>query len=270
MKSRLALTGVIATWMLMSTGGATLAMSGSISSGTSVDPSEPLGALVHAGFENGFSGWNMAGVGDVEPTISNNVVDTGGGSAKVILTGSQGRSELILGGNGDRDFSGATRFTEGQERYYAFSFLVKSMQYGGPGAHNLITQFKSDGEGSPNFGLQLWDYAGDRGVGGGKGLWSAGEAMGGDRYLAPIAHNQWNDVVIHFKASRTGQGFYELFLNGRLIDSRQNVSMIRPDRQYGYLKTGIYRNGGAIPGTSEIRLDRARLGTTLEQVVATP
>ncbi len=235
------------------------------SDSTAPEPTQPeepgLEEPLHeAGFENGLNGWNIGGVGDVIPTTVSDIVRAGSRSGKVILTGSQNRSELILGGSGTYDTTDTIRFREGEERYYAFSFNVRSMQYGRPGAHNLLMQFKSDGTGSPNFGLMLWDYDGKR------GLWTHSDAMGGDRYLRPIAHNQWHDVVIHFKASRTDQGFYRLYLNGEQIDARSGVSMIRPDRTYAYIKNGIYRNGGQIPGTSEIRLDAVRLGTSWNQV----
>jgi Polysaccharide lyase len=218
--------------------------------------------LIDAGFESGLLNWNTAGAGDTTPVVVSDTVRAGTKSGRFTLTGSQNRSELILGGNGGSSTNGTIQLREGDERYYGFSFNVKSMVYGRPGAHNLVLNFKSDGTGSPEFGLQLWDYQGKR------GLWSHSTAMGGDRYLAPIAHGQWNDVLIHFKASRTGNGFYRLYLNGQLIDSRDNVSMIRPDREYAYIKNGLYRNGGDIPGTSEIYLDAARLGTTQAQASA--
>jgi hypothetical protein len=224
------------------------------------DPGPAEAPLLDAGFENGLEGWNTAGVGEVQPTVVSDVVRHGSHSARFALTGSQSRSELILGGNGSGSTSGTVELREGDERYYAFSFLVGSMTYGRPGAHNLLMQFKSDGSGGPNFGLQLWDYQGNR------GLWSHSDAMGGDRYLQPITHGRWHDVVLHFKASRQDQGFYRLYLDGELIDSGDGVSLIRPDRSFGYIKAGLYRNGGQIPGPSEIRLDAARLGTTLAQV----
>jgi hypothetical protein len=230
-------------------------------------PAQPPGdGTLDAGFESGLMNWNTAGVGDAVPTVAADIVRSGGNAADVTLTGTQGRSELILGGNGGGSTTGMVEFEEGDEYYYAFSFYIASMVYGEPGAHNLIMQFKSDGEGSPNFGLQLWDYAGDNGEGGGRGLWSEGDAMGGNRFLSPVSERQWHDVVIHFKASRQNAGFYEVFLDGRLIDSRSGVSMIRPDRSYGYIKNGLYRNGDAIPGTSELRLDAARLGATASSV----
>ncbi len=228
----------------------------------------PSGATVlDAGFENGLANWNTGGVGDVTPTVTSDVVRSGSRACDVELTGNQDRSELILGGNGSGSTAGMVEFHEGAEYWYGFSFDIQSMVYGHPGAHNLIMQFKSDGEGSPNFGLQLWDYAGDDGHSGGRGLWSTGEGMGGDRFLAPVSEKQWHDVAIHFKASSQGAGFYQVYLDGQLVDSREGASMIVPGHSYGYIKNGLYRNGDAIPGTSDIRIDAARLGTSLSSVL---
>jgi hypothetical protein len=91
--------------------------------------------------------------------------------------------------------------------------------------------------------------------------------MGGDRFLSPVPEQVWHDVAIHFKASSVGAGFYEVYLNGTLVDARSGVSMIPPDATHAYIKDGLYRNGTEIPGTSEIRLDAARLGTTMESVL---
>jgi hypothetical protein len=229
---------------------------------------EPGAPILDAGFENGLLNWNIAGVGEVLPTVVSGDVRSGARAARVLLTGSQSRSELSLGGTGTRDDSDMLHFGEGDEYWYGFSFNVKSMVYGGPGAHNLIMQFKSDGQGSPNFGLQLWDYEGDDGESGGRGLWSHSGAMGGDRFLSPLSERAWHDLAIHFKASSTNEGFYEVFLDGELIDARSGVSMIRPDRSYGYIKTGLYRNGETAPGTSELLVDAARLGPSAASVQA--
>jgi hypothetical protein len=212
---------------------------------------------IDAGFEAGWRNWNIGGVGEVLPTLVNDVVRDGSTAAAVVLTDSQNRSELTLGGNGGK--TGTIDFSEGSERFYGFSFNVREMTYGRAGAHNLIMQLKSDGEGSPALGLQLWDYQGKR------GLWSHGSAMGGDRYLAPIPHGAWQDIVLRFKASSQGAGSYELYLNGVLLDARGGVSTIVPGRSTVYIKNGLYRNGLAIPGRSDIRLDAARLGSTFAE-----
>jgi hypothetical protein len=213
-------------------------------------------------------GWNIAGVGEVVPTVVSDIVRSGSKSAKAILTGSQNRSELILGGSGGAGTTGTRKFVEGDEYWYGFSFYIKSMVYGRPGAHNLILQLKGDDGGSPAFGLQLWDYVGDNGQykANPKGLWSHGSGMGGDRFLAPAAEQQWHDVAIHFRASRVGAGFYEVYLDGKLVDSRSNTSTLPTEAGSAYIKDGLYRNGTKLVGTSEIRLDNAKLGTSLASV----
>ena len=218
------------------------------------------GSLFDAGCDNGLANWNIAGVGEVVPTVTTTTVRSGAKACQVKLTGSQNRSELILGGNGGGSTTGTVEFHEGDEYWYGFSFDIEQMVYGKPGAHNLFMQFKGESEGSPNFGLQLWDYDGQ------KGLWSAGTAMqigsSGERFLAPVSERQWHDVAIHFKASSSGGGFYEIYLDGSLIDARSGVSMIPAGDSAAYIKNGLYRNGGEIPGTSEIDLDSAKLGTS--------
>jgi len=171
--------------------------------------------VIDAGFENGLDNWNTAGVGTTIPAVTSDLVRSGAGAGRFVLTGAQERSELILGGNGGGSANDTIRFYEGAEAYYAFSFYIESMVYGKPGGHNLIMQLKGDDDGSPNFALQLWNYEGDDGESGGRGLWSHSEAMDGDRYLAPAAEHQWHDVVVHFKASGSNAGFYEVYLDGR-------------------------------------------------------
>lgn len=224
--------------------------------------------VLDAGFEGGLFNWNTAGVGESTPSVVSDIVRSGSQSGKVVVSGDQDRSELILGGNGGGSTNGMIEFREGDEYWYGFSFYIVSMVYGEPGAHNLIMQFKGNDDGSPAFGLQLWDYEGDNGeyADSPKGLWSHGPAMDGDRFLAPVAERAWHDVVIHFKASASGNGFYELYLDGNLIDARSGVSMIAAGASFAYIKDGIYRNGGEIPGSSEIRLDAARLGHSASDV----
>jgi Polysaccharide lyase len=223
--------------------------------------------VIDAGFENGLFNWNTAGIGDVIPAVTSDVVRSGSSAGRFLLTGDQGRSELILGGNGGGSANDTIELGEGAEGYYAFSFFIGTMVYGEPGAHNLIMQFKGDDDGSPNFALQLWDYEGDDGESGGRGLWSHSEAMDGDRFLAPVNEHQWHDVLIHYKVSGVDAGFYEVYLDGRLVDSRSGVSIIPPDADYVYIKNGIYRDGDSSPGTSELRIDAAKLGPTASSVV---
>ncbi len=222
--------------------------------------------ILDAGFENGLANWNTAGVGEVVPSVVSGDARSGTHAGRVVLTGSQSRSELGLGGNGTADPNGVD-FYDGNEYWYGFSFNIQHMVYGHPGAHNVIMQFKSEGEGSPNFALQLWDYEGDNGeyADHPRGLWVYSQGAG-DRYVAPAPEHAWHDVAIHFRASEHSNGFYELFVDGELVDQRSGISMIVPGKGSAYIKNGLYRNGSTIPGTSELLVDSAMLGHSASSV----
>lgn len=219
--------------------------------------------IAEAGFEEGtLNGWSLCCT-LATPTVTSADARSGTYSADVKLTGSEYRSELVFGGDGSAKSSEIT-FKEGDDRYYAFSFKIISMIYGKPGGHNIIMQFKSDGEGSPEFALQLWN------VGGEKGLWTGGPAQevkgGGERFLAPVSEGQWHDIVIRFVASEAGKGSYETFLDGIKVDSASGINMIVPGTKSAYIKNGLYRNNETVTGTSELLIDNARLGKTLASV----
>jgi hypothetical protein len=226
-------------------------------------PSRPEPVLA-ANFENGLEGVSKA-PSDFAPMVARGPARDGSSFSVIRLEGNESRSQLILGGEGEGD-SGAFQIHEGDEYALAFSFYIQTMAYGFPGAPNLIMQFQSDASEVPAFGLQLLDYPGSEGEVGGRGLWSGGEAMGGDRFLAPAAEGVWHDVVIHFRASSQGAGFYEVFLDGQPIDARSGVSLIAPG-SYAQIELGLFRNGDLVQGTSEIRLDAVKLGDTLESVM---
>jgi hypothetical protein len=217
-----------------------------------------------AGFESGLAGFNLSGVGEVVPEVIPPGDPPGDASCRFVLRGREDRSELVLGGDGNYGDYKTVDFEEGSEAWYGFSVLVRKMVYGRPGAHNLFMQFKSEGTGSPNFGLQLWDVDGER------GLWTGGRSQeidhDGERFLAPLRQERWHRIEIHFRASNEGAGFYQVFLDGQLVDSHRNVSMIVPNHDSAYIKTGLYRNGGEIPGKSVLLLDSVKLGPTRASV----
>jgi hypothetical protein len=214
-----------------------------------------------ANFEDGLVGWSTAGVGDAVPTVVTDIVRDGTHSAKVLLTGTQDRSELIFGGDGDTGLGKMLRFFEGDGFIFSFSFYIVSMVYGEPGAHNLLCQLKGDDEGGPAIGLQLWDYEGDHGEykANPRGLWSAGAGMSGDRFLALAPEKAWHDVVVEVVVSNAAAGSYTVTLDGEVIDSKSGVSTIPAEATYAYIKCGNYRNGAEIPGTNELRLDACRV-----------
>lgn len=218
-----------------------------------------------ADFENGMSGWSTAATSEVAPRLVSGIVRDGARSSLVRLTGTRSRSQLILGGDGGESDEGVLQIHEGDEYAFAFSFYIQTMVYGEPGVDNAILRVKSDASETAAFGLQLWDPV-VGGQDGERGLWSSGEAVGGDRFLAPVSEREWHDAIVHFRASSLGAGFYAIYLDGELVDARDAVSMIVPGSSYAQIEVGLYRSGEEVPGTSEIRIDAAKLGSTLESV----
>ncbi|MGH2937434.1 MAG: heparin lyase I family protein, partial [Solirubrobacterales bacterium] len=228
--------------------------------GSGVAPPSPA---FSGGFERGMLGFNLAGVGEVDPAIVEVPRGSHRHAAKFTLRGHQGRSELIVGGDGGEDNGGTKEFGEGAEGWLGFSVDILRMDYGPPRFFNLIMQFKGEGEGSPNFAMQLADRGGERGI------WTSGNAMGHSRFLAPISSRRWHRVELNFRASNHRAGFYRLFLDGRLIDQRHGVSMIPPGRQRAYIKLGLYRDGLDLDRISSTLVDSVRIGRLRRDVAVT-
>src|SRR4029077_17780535 len=113
-----------------------------------------------------------------------------------------------------------------------------------------------------SFGLQLWDD--DSGQ---RGLWASGDAMGGERFLAPVAEGVWHEAVGYFQASSEGDGFYLLILDGQPIDARAWISLIEPGNSSALIETGLFRDGEPIVGAPDIFFGPTKLGETLESVI---
>lgn len=222
--------------------------------GGSSEGASPPGRTFQSGFEQGFNGFNLAGVGEVAPTVVEVPPGSGRHAAKFTLRGHQGRSELIVGGDGSEDNGGTIEFGEGAEGWLGFSVDILRMDYGPPRFFNLIMQFKGEGEGSPNFAIQLGQRGRERGI------WTSGNAMGRSRFLSPIQMRKWHRIELNFRASSHGAGFFRLFLDGRLIDQRTGVNMIPPGRSNAYIKLGLYRDGTDLDHVSTTLVDSVSLG----------
>lgn len=159
--------------------------------------------------------------------------------------------------------SGPVEVYEGDEYAYSFSFYIEPSAYRAPGEGNSILRFWDEASGSESFGLQLWDDGG----GAQRGLWASGDAMGGERFLAPVAEGVWHQLVVTFEASSEGDGLYLLLLDGEPIDARAWVSLIEPTSGFGLLEAALFRDGERVEGAPEIFFGPARLGETVESVI---
>lgn len=158
---------------------------------------------------------------------------------------------------------GPVRIHEGDEYAYSFSFYIQPEAYRAPGEDNLILRIGDEIDQSHSLGLQLWDD----GSGAQRGLWASGDAMDGERFLAPVAEGVWHEVVLYFQASSEDDGLYLLLFDGEPIDTRAWVSLIDPAGGYGLLEAGLFRDGERVDGAPEIYFGLARLSETLESVI---
>lgn len=159
--------------------------------------------------------------------------------------------------------SGPVEIHEGDEYAYSFSFYIEPDAYRAPGEDNLILRFADEADESHSLGLQLWDD----GSGAQRGLWASGDAMDGERFLAPLTEGAWHEVVLYFQASNEDDGLYLLLLDGEPIDTRAWVSLIDAAGGYGLLEAGLFREGERIEDASEVLFGPARLGETLEPAI---
>jgi hypothetical protein len=158
---------------------------------------------------------------------------------------------------------GPVEIYEGDEYAYSFSFYIQPGVYRAPGEDNLILRFGDEMDQSHSLGLQLWDD----GSGSQRGIWASGDAMGGERFVAPVTEGVWHEVVLCFQASSEDDGLYLLLLDGEPIDTRAWVSLIDSAGEYGVLEAGLFREGERVEGAPEIYFGSARLGESLESVI---
>jgi len=132
-------------------------------------------------------------------------------------------------GPGDR-----VEIQSGDELEYSFSFFLEPMVFGLPGEDSPIVQIRGEESESASFGLQLWDDgAGQR------GLWASGDAMGGERFLAPLAEGVAHKATLYLQASSEDDGFYLLTVDGQPVDARAWVSLIDPGSSSALIETFI-------------------------------
>ena len=151
---------------------------------------------------------------------------------------------------------------DGDELAFSFLFQVAPTAYRSPGEENLILRLGSEAGEEPSLGLQLWDD----GSGEGRGLWSSGEAMGGERFLTPLSEGAWHRVTIYLQASSSDDGFYLLTLDGEPTDARAWVSLTDTESGSAQLEVGLFRNGERVSDPTDVFFGPAMLGDGLESV----
>jgi hypothetical protein len=70
----------------------------------------------------------------------------------------------------------------------------------------------------------------------------------------------------HFTVATTYSGWMSarMAISVLLLDARDAVSLLSPESAYAQIEVGLMRDGTRVHGTSELRIDAARLGDSLE------
>lgn len=135
---------------------------------------------------------------------------------------------------------------EGEEGAFAFSFFILPTAYLALGIENSIARFSGEASETSSFGLQLWDDGGAEG----RGLWASGEAMGGERFLAPVEVGVWHELAVYFRASSEGDGFYLVLLDSEPVDARAWISLLDADAERTWIELGPSVEPGSVGGVA--------------------
>jgi hypothetical protein len=159
--------------------------------------------------------------------------------------------------------AGVTQVREGDQRALSFFFYARPTAYRLPGEENLIVRFSGEANEMPSFALQLWDD----GSGDQRGLWASGEAIDGERFLAPVVDGMWHELVLYFQASSEEDGFYLAFLDGEPIDVGAGISLIDAESGCAQVEVGLFRSGAPVTGASDVFFASTQVGESLESVI---
>lgn len=135
---------------------------------------------------------------------------------------------------------------EGEEGAFALSFFILPTAYLAPGVENSIARFSGEGSEEPTFGLQLWDDGSEEG----RGLWASGDAMAGERFLAPVEVGVWHELAVYFRASSDDDGFYLVLLDGEPVDARAWIGLIDADAERTWIELGPSVEAGSVGGVA--------------------
>lgn len=144
--------------------------------------------------------------------------------------------------------SGGDLLPKGETVTDEFEIYVPAgeMTYPSNGLHNLFTQFKSNGTGSPKCALYLWQSTG----GANKGLWTAFPE--GIKYRAPVTESAWHKVKATYKVAESNTGTCAVALDGKEVGRQENIATVVTGQGSAYIKHGLYRND-LIIGPGHIR-----------------
>jgi len=213
-----------------------------------------------SGFDN-FDDTPWNNVGASAPTITSSPVTAGAKSAQFTMPSRGTRSEIV---------PTTAEFTEGQDRWFRFSFVLGANFPTQVTTWQVLTQWKNDGDGSPP--LEITAGRGNLNLEGGYGY--PGTPRTFAQTLAPAVTGQRTDLIIHVFFSRDpSKGTVDVWDNGAqvLAGYKPTGGTLYPTSKAStatlssYWKMGIYRDS-AITQQAQYTIEGAKVGNSRAQV----
>ncbi|MEJ2870397.1 heparin lyase I family protein [Actinomycetospora sp. OC33-EN08] len=202
--------------------------------------------------------WNN--VGASAPVIVNSPVTSGAKAARFTMPGGGTRTEIV---------PTTASFTEGQDRYFRFSFYLPAGFPTQVTSWQLLTQWKNDGTGSPP--LEITVGNGNLNLSGGYGHPTGPKTF--SKAFAPATTGQRVDLVVHVFFSRDpGKGVVDIWRNGTPVLSGYKPAggTLYPTSSgtgtvSSYWKMGLYRDS-AITQPAQYTIESAKIGNSYAEV----
>jgi hypothetical protein len=213
-----------------------------------------------SGFDN-FDDTPWNNVGASAPVIVDSPVTPGAKAAQFTMPAKGTRTEVV---------PTTAEFTEGQDRWFRFSFVLGSNFPTQVTTWQVLTQWKNDGDGSPP--LEITAGRGNLNLEGGYGYPGTPKTFA--QTLAPAVIGQRTDLIIHVFFSRDpSKGSVDVWDNGAqvLAGYKPAGGTLYPTTKAAtatmssYWKMGIYRDS-AITQPAQYTIESAKVGNTRAQV----
>jgi hypothetical protein len=203
--------------------------------------------------------WNDVGAN--APVIVSSPVTAGAKSALFTMPGGGTRTEIV---------PTTAEFTEGQERWFRFSFYLPAGFPTQVSSWQVITQWKNDGEGSPP--LEITVGGGNLKLEGGYGY--PGTPRTFSQVIGAATTGKRTDLIVHVVFSRDpSRGVVDVWRDGTPAISGYKpaggtlypTTAASTDSLISYWKMGIYRDS-AITQQAQYTIESAKVGNTQAQV----
>ncbi len=203
--------------------------------------------------------WNN--VGASAPVIVSSPVTAGAKAARFTMPAGGTRTEIV---------PTTAELTEGQDRWFRFSFYLPAGFPTQVSSWQVLTQWKNDGEGSPP--LEITAGNGNLKLEGGYGYPGTPKTFA--QVIGPATTGKRTDLIIHVVFSRDpSRGSVDVYRNGAQVITGYKpaggtlypTTAASTSTVSSYWKMGIYRDSAITPPAT-YTIESAKVGNTAAQV----